>query len=282
MGGGFAMKRILLFAIIVPALAAIKCSDDPTLSTGAVTYNDTITLKAGQSVLYLPDSLGIKFEDLLSEGRCPIGAMCFWEGMAEIQLRISKPGFRTLNVPAGIGGTGQPYPALALGYKISLIELTPYPEIDQLPIPFSRYAATIYIEDTTDFDIELDDVIITQTVPSHIIYDAYQLKEMDIIGDTLKLTVSYSGGCWLHWFMVLMSPPAFAESNPVQANLYIRHISNNDPCEAYITETLQFNLSPVADLYESMYGSRDSIIINVYDYFEDEPGEFLYDIYDPQ
>ncbi len=276
------MKRILLPAIAVLALAAIKCSDDSISSKDKITYDDTITLRAGQSVLYMPDSLGIKFEALLSEGRCPIGAECFWEGMAEIQIQITKPGFRTLNVPLGISGSGQPYPAMALGYQFSLIGLTPYPDVLQPPIPFSKYKATIFIEDTADFDVELDKVIITQTPPNYIMYDPYKLQEMDISGDTLNLTVSYGGGCWLHWFKVMMSPAAFAESNPAQANLYIRHISNNDPCEAYITETLRFDLTPVADLYESMYGSRDSIIINVYDYFEDEPGDFLYDIYDPQ
>lgn len=275
------MKRILLPAITVLALAAIKCSDDSISSKDKITYDDTITLKAGQSVLYLPDSLGIKFEALLSEGRCPIGAECFWEGMAEIQLQISKPGFRTLNVPLGISGSGQPYPAMALGYRISLIKLTPYPDLSQMPVPELGYEATIYIQDTTDFNVEPDNVIITQTPPNYIMYDPYKLQEMDISGDTLKLTVSYSGGCWLHWFKVLMNP-VFKLSNPPQADLYIRHISNNDPCEAYITETLQFDLTPVADLYESMSGSRDSIIINVYDYFENEPGDFLYDIYDPQ
>ena len=63
-----------------------------------------------------------------------------------------------------------------------------------------------------------------------------------------------------------MSPAAFLESHPVQANLYLRHNSNGDLCEALINENVSFNLRPIAELYKSLYGQYDEIIINVFEY----------------
>jgi hypothetical protein len=78
-----------------------------------------------------------------------------------------------------------------------------------------------------------------------------------------------------------MSPACFLESHPVQANLYLRHFANGDDCEAYITETVSFDLTPVGELYISQYGQPDDIIINVFEYFEDEPSGHLSAIYYP-
>ena len=38
-------------------------------------------------------------------------------------------------------------------------------------------------------------------------------------------------------------------------------------------KTLRFNLSPVLDLHRELYGRDDEIILNVYGFFEGEPGE---------
>jgi hypothetical protein len=89
---------------------------------------------------------------------------------------------------------------------------------------------------------------------------------MAIMEDTISLNVTYSGGCKEHCFSLYMSPAAFLESYPVQANLYLRHNSNGDDCEAFIYKTVSFNLRPVSELYKSLYGSYDEIIINVFEY----------------
>ena len=63
-----------------------------------------------------------------------------------------------------------------------------------------------------------------------------------------------------------MSPVAFLESYPVQANLYLRHNSNGDACEALINDDLTFNLRPIAELHKTVYGKYDEIVLNVYEY----------------
>ncbi len=79
---------------------------------------------------------------------------------------------------------------------------------------------------------------------------------------------------------VFMSPPAFAESNPVQADLYIRHDANGDPCRSLIEKELKFSILAIGQLYHGMYGRYDPIRINVH-YYEGGPGMIMYDIYYP-
>jgi hypothetical protein len=76
-----------------------------------------------------------------------------------------------------------------------------------------------------------------------------------------------------------MSPSVFMESEPVQAGLFLRHESNDDMCEAYITETKKFDLTPIKELYQQMYGPHGSIQLDLFEYFIDQPGDFMDVIY---
>jgi len=109
-------------------------------------------------------------------------------------------------------------------------------------------------------------VIITDAPPESIQLDPFGLEGIKIAGDNITLTVTYSGGCMEHEFSLYMSPATFLESYPVQANLYLRHNGNGDACEALINKKVSFNLRPVAELYKSLYGQYDEMIINVADY----------------
>ncbi len=79
--------------------------------------------------------------------------------------------------------------------------------------------------------------------------------------------------------MLCISPATFFESYPAQANLYLRHDSNGDACEALISEDISFNLRPVALLYKKIYGQFDEIVINVFEY---KSNDKLNDSYTPE
>ena len=66
-------------------------------------------------------------------------------------------------------------------------------------------------------------VIITNQPPDSIQLDPFDLEGIHIAGDTITLDITYSGGCKEHGFSLYMSPAAFLESYPVQANLYLLH-----------------------------------------------------------
>ncbi|MCP4872773.1 MAG: hypothetical protein GY898_29125 [Proteobacteria bacterium] len=83
---------------------------------------------------------------------------------------------------------------------------------------------------------------------------ATDVASATIDGDLLTLEVGYSGGCEDHFF-VLCFDGTFAESEPVQVWLGLSHTGTPDPCEAYITEPLEYDLTPLQDAWHDSYGA---------------------------
>ena len=125
-------------------------------------------------------------------------------------------------------------------------------------------------------------VVITDLPPDLIQLDPFDLQDIEIVGDTITLNITYSGGCEEHCFSLYMSPATFFESYPVQADLFLRHDSNGDACDALINKNVSFNLRPIAELHKSFYGQYDEIILNVFEYFKEEPNEKMSTSYFPE
>ncbi len=123
---------------------------------------------------------------------------------------------------------------------------------------------------------------IVDSPPSVIHIAPFFLHGVEISGDDIALDIGYSGGCQSHYFFLFMSPATFMESDPVQANLYLRHVDNNDMCEAYITQTTYFNIRPIAELYELMYGDLGPIVLNVHEYLGSDSMRVVSVTYNPQ
>lgn len=86
--------------------------------------------------------------------------------------------------------------------------------------------------------------------------------------DTLVMSVNYSGGCEKHNFTLVVST-GFDKSNPVQTKALLSHNSNNDMCEAYITEQIKVSLKSLRDVYVNRYGSPGTIILKLENYKND-------------
>ena len=85
-----------------------------------------------------------------------------------------------------------------------------------------------------------------------------------IEGDTLTITVSFSGGCAPHDFTLVTA--AFMESDPVILDLFLTHDDHGDSCEAYPTERRAFDLTPVRALYQEAYGEdAGSVLLRIRD-----------------
>jgi hypothetical protein len=125
-------------------------------------------------------------------------------------------------------------------------------------------------------------VLITDLPLDSIQLDSFSLNSVAIEGDRTSLNISHGGGCEKHDYDLFMSPAAFLESIPVQANLYLQHEDNDDLCEAWINTTLVFDLRPIAELHQRLYGRpADEIIINVFKYFQNVPVQNLSASYFP-
>ena len=82
--------------------------------------------------------------------------------------------------------------------------------------------------------------------------DTYELNSAVIIDDTLRISVSYGGGCEEHEFTLIASN-TFIESSPVQLNIAIVHNANLDPCEMWVSEDYFFDLTPIKNMYLQQY-----------------------------
>ena len=76
---------------------------------------------------------------------------------------------------------------------------------------------------------------------------------------TLTATVSFSGGCAPHRF-TLVANRRFTASDPVQIDVSLAHEANDDRCEAYLTETYEFDLAPIGMRYRQVYGRSEGVI----------------------
>lgn len=80
----------------------------------------------------------------------------------------------------------------------------------------------------------------------------------------LMVDVAYSGGCETHSFELCWPDQAFMESVPVQVSLELLHTGPEDYCEAWIMETIDLDLSPMADAWREAYGDGSGeMIINL-------------------
>ena len=83
--------------------------------------------------------------------------------------------------------------------------------------------------------------------------DDYVLNSATITGDTLTISVSYSGGCRTHLFTLVIAA-SFVEASPVRLPAVLRHDANGDRCEAFPTESYAFDLALVRARYRAVYG----------------------------
>jgi hypothetical protein len=167
----------------------------------------------------------------------------------------------------------------ALCYDVALLKLAPYPRDFGHPDP-EDYVATIRvtrIDPSECYPL----VIITDRPPDSLLLDPFWLEDLSIDGDVLTISLTYSGGCNDHDYQLYMSPAAFMESYPVQANLYLWHNGYDDACDAIIGEDVRFDITPIAMLYGSHYpGSGGIVILNVLGYIGGDSTEFQSIIYE--
>jgi len=110
----------------------------------------------------------------------------------------------------------------------------------------SMTVSTSYDDDPEAPDAEPDRPTITETDPGtkidEIDSDAYELGEIEIEGDVLKIEVSYGGGAEEHEFALYWNG-MMLRSYPGQIHVFLKHDANGDTAEAYLTETLEFDLT---------------------------------------
>jgi hypothetical protein len=95
-------------------------------------------------------------------------------------------------------------------------------------------------------------------------FDAYTLEGWDQQYDGLKLTMSYTGGCWAHDFE-LYADASLEASSPVQIRIWLAHLALNDSCDSQVSVTQVWDLSPIEALYQDRYGETGVVVVHAVD-----------------
>ena len=228
-----------------------------------------IAIPFGES-FYIPElDLAITFQAVISDSRCPVNAFCFWEGYGEVLMRLSDSAGTHYIVLPIMGGISEAYglqamPIEAYGYRLTLHQLLPLPEVTGDPPQDEDYVAIVSV-DVPSWPAGTQGKVI----PTFSTWISYQTPDFTfdsawVSADTLNVQIAYSGGCRYHYFSVYMQPAAFAESFPPQARLYVLQNSDPDPCDAWLTKIHKISLEPLIDLYIEHYGQIDVFTMNVY------------------
>lgn len=141
------IKTILLLTV---SLLIVNCSDSSTNETGlnknfsAADVNKEIEIRAGDSVILSDIGLIIKFNSVLGDSRCPIDAICVWEGNAEVSLDFKNSNGDALSTK--LNTSLAPREISFFDLTIFLKDLVPYPRLDTVIDP-TDYIVTLLITD---------------------------------------------------------------------------------------------------------------------------------------
>jgi len=95
---------------------------------------------------------------------------------------------------------------------------------------------------TNSFDVH-QTIIVDSELFINAPDDDFDFANAEIIGDSLKLTIRYGGGCG-DVEIKLIDSGAIMESYPVQRNIRLS-LKDKDLCKALLTKVISFNLIPV-------------------------------------
>lgn len=285
-------------AVVLLGLFSLQCSDPPNYQE--IIYVDlgaTFEIAVEQTAIIKEADLSISMSTMLNDTRCDGQPNCIDPGFVEIQLYVnsgSAGGAHLVLGKYGLSWTGEAG-ALAEtwnGYNFELHAVRPDPYelvfFKSATSPLPPWRITLRVVEESPKPALVEPVTPVSVTPVQITLDPFDLDSVAIVADTLFVHLAHGGGCKNHYYFMYMSPGEFAESNPVQASLYLRHDDNDDTCRkdcqderCWVTTTLRFDLNPIRALHQAAYGAPGPILLNIYDYFTGTTGEKMQILYSP-
>ncbi len=139
------MRRTLAVLLAAAALSACRAEpasppvDTRTADIQQAEVGHQFTLRVGREARV--GTVRVKFAGVADDSRCPMNAICVWQGNARIRLELSGAGesaARELNTFV------EPVAVEYGGYTFTLVALTPYPiEGGPTPAPNSHEATLL-------------------------------------------------------------------------------------------------------------------------------------------
>ena len=123
---GLAASLILMLGLgILPANAAKRA--------------ESISVQVNKEKRFPKAKLNVRFVELVEDSRCPTDANCVWAGNAKIKIRVTGSG-KSQDLTLDTNGPNSS--AVAMGYTIKLVGLTPSPK-SNVRINRNGYVATL-------------------------------------------------------------------------------------------------------------------------------------------
>lgn len=135
--------------------------------------------------------------------------------------------------------------------------------------------------DSTDANrtcTEGDCLVVGSVIPcpadGNIITDSLSVVRAVIVGDTLTLDVTHPGGCAQHHYTLCYvefdtDVEMYTEGIEPAPELttHLIHDANGDTCETLLTQTLQFDLTPIANMTIAHFSEEGGLIHTEYGYY---------------
>lgn len=270
--------KILKSLIAILVLISAACTNDPDENTPGqsshrlikgVNDSASVTVKYGEEIV-VNENIKIKFNGVIEDSRCPMDAICIWQGNAAAEIEITTTDEKLTEV---LNSTVFPQFVWVSGITIELKEVNPYPST-QIKIEPKDYSLVLNLK-LDDKAPEADYIkLIDGDDLSIINKNPLQFNKASVDGDKLIFNLSYSGGCRNHE-VELFALKSIEKTNPARATVLLSHNSNDDLCEAYITKDYKFDLSALKDYAINHYSITDKVVLVIYDPEGNQIGETL-------
>ena len=136
--------RISRFAVAAAFLVVGACASSNGSPTEPVAYSqaeaaDSVRIRVGQTITV--EGVKVRFNAVESDSRCPMDAICVWEGDAIANFVVEQNcDCRTPAFDLKLHTTLQPKSGTAYGFRVELRQLQPYPQASSPTKPDAYYA----------------------------------------------------------------------------------------------------------------------------------------------
>ncbi|MBL0148431.1 MAG: hypothetical protein IPP87_06735 [Ideonella sp.] len=144
----------LAAATITASLAWAACSSAGPARPVPIELGTAFSLRAGESTQTLGGALRVGFEGVSVDSRCPKGEQCVWAGDATARVWLQQGGgakdVRELHTASGAAQA-----ATALGHRLRLVRLEPYPVTGRVIVK-EDYVVTLMLSRGAMTEVEAD------------------------------------------------------------------------------------------------------------------------------
>lgn len=135
-------KVMWVFIVIALFNGCIQTAQPSSYDVAAY-LDKPFDLKVNETAFIKQENMSITFVDIIEDSRCPMGAVCVWEGRVIAKVNIVKDSKQWNDVELIMRPGHREFKVID-GYKITLINVEPYPKVKE-KIDLSEYVITLVV-----------------------------------------------------------------------------------------------------------------------------------------